>query len=45
MPATRFNGLPVGDGQVGAVTKQILAAWSEMVGLDIAGQAQQQVSS
>lgn len=45
MPATRFNGLPVGDGQVGTVTKQILAAWSEMVGLDIAGQAQQQVSS
>jgi len=45
MPATRFNGLPVGDGQVGAVTKQILAAWSDMVGLDIAGQAQQQVSS
>ena len=45
MPATRFNGLPVGDGQVGAVTKQILAAWSGMVGLDIAGQAQQQVSS
>ena len=45
MPATRFNGLPVGDGQVGTVTKKILAAWSEMVGLDIAGQAQQQVSS
>ena len=45
MPATRFNGLPVGDGQVGLVTKQILTSWSEMVGLDIAGQAQQQVSS
>ena len=45
MPATRFNGLPVGDGQVGPVTKQILATWSEMVGMDIAGQAQQQVSS
>ena len=45
MPATRFNGLPVGDGQVGSVTKQILTSWSEMVGLDIAGQAQQQVSS
>jgi branched-chain amino acid aminotransferase len=45
MPATRFNGLPVGDGQVGSVTRQILAAWSEMVGMDIAGQALQQVTS
>ena len=45
MPATRFNGLPVGDGQVGSVTKQILAAWSELVGMDIVGQAQQQVTS
>ena len=28
MPATRINGLPVGDGQVGATTKRLLAAWS-----------------
>jgi branched-chain amino acid aminotransferase len=45
MPATRFNGLPVGDGHVGSVTKQILAAWSELVGMDIVGQALQQVTS
>jgi branched-chain amino acid aminotransferase len=45
MPATRFNGLPVGDGQVGSVTKQILAAWSGLVGMDIVGQALQQVTS
>lgn len=43
MPATRFNGLPVGDGQVGPVTRRILAAWSEMVGLDIVGQARRQI--
>lgn len=43
MPATKFNGLPVGDGEVGAVTKQLLAAWSELVGMDIVLQAQQQV--
>jgi branched-chain amino acid aminotransferase len=43
MPATRFNGLPVGDGQVGTVTKQLLAAWSRLVGIDIIGQAQRQM--
>jgi hypothetical protein len=43
MPATRFNGLPVGDGQVGPVTRRILAAWSELVGLDIVGQARRQI--
>jgi branched-chain amino acid aminotransferase len=43
MPATRFNGLPVGDGQVGPVTKRLLQAWSELVGVDIVAQAQKQV--
>lgn len=38
MPATRFNGLPVGDGQVGPVTRRLLAAWSELVGVDIVQQ-------
>lgn len=38
MPATRFNGLPVGDGQVGPVTRRLLAAWSELVGVDIVAQ-------
>lgn len=42
MPATKFNGLPVGDGQVGPVTKKLLRAWSELVGVDIIAQAQQQ---
>lgn len=43
MPATRFNGLTVGDGQVGPITKRLLTAWSERVGVDIAGQAQRQI--
>ncbi|MYH61169.1 MAG: branched-chain amino acid aminotransferase [Caldilineaceae bacterium SB0675_bin_29] len=40
MPATKFNGLPVGDGTVGPVARQLLQAWSDLVGLDIIGQAQ-----
>ena len=44
MPATRFNGLPVGDGTVGTVTKQLLSAWSEMVGVDIVAQALKQLN-
>ena len=43
MPATKFNGLPIGDGRVGPVTKQLLAAWSELVGVDIIAQAQRQI--
>ncbi len=45
MPATRFNGVAVGDGKVGPVTKRLLSAWSDLVGLDIAGQAQKQLTS
>ncbi|MFN8489039.1 MAG: aminotransferase class IV [Caldilineaceae bacterium] len=44
MPATRFNGLPVGDGQVGPITKRLLQAWSESVGVDIVAQAQGQLN-
>ena len=40
MPATKFNGLPVGDGEVGSVSKKLLQAWSDLVGLDIVAQAQ-----
>lgn len=43
MPATRFNGLAVGDGMVGPITRRLLAAWSELVGIDIAGQARMQL--
>ncbi len=40
MPATKFNGLPVGDGAVGPVSKRLLQAWSDLVGLDIVAQGQ-----
>ena len=40
MPATKFNGLPVGDGAVGPVTMRLLQAWSDLVSLDIVAQGQ-----
>ena len=43
MPATKFNGLQVGDGQVGPITQRLLAAWSTRVGLDIPAQATDQL--
>lgn len=45
MPATRFNGLPVADGQVGPIARRLLAAWGERVGVDIVAQAQRQLGS
>jgi len=43
MPATRFNGLPVGDGKVGPLTQRLLAAWSDLVGVDIVAQGLRQL--
>jgi branched-chain amino acid aminotransferase len=43
MPATKFNGLPVGDGTVGPVTKRLLQGWSDLAGLDIVQQALDQL--
>lgn len=43
MPATKFNGVPVGDGKVGPITKKLLQAWSELVGVDIVKQALDQL--
>jgi branched-chain amino acid aminotransferase len=40
LPVTRFNGRAIGGGQPGAVFRALLAAWSEMVGVDIAAQAE-----
>ncbi|NBW97226.1 MAG: hypothetical protein EBR28_10975 [Planctomycetia bacterium] len=40
LPATRLDGRPVGSGSPGPVLRRMLAAWSERVGIDIAGQAQ-----
>jgi len=39
LPATRFDGRPVGTGVPGPVYRRLLAAWSADVGLDIAVQA------
>ena len=39
VPITRFDFHPVGDGAPGPIYRRILSAWSEEVGLDIAGQA------
>ena len=41
VPITRFDFRPVGDGKPGPVYKQLLDAWSEEVGVDIAGQARE----
>jgi branched-subunit amino acid aminotransferase/4-amino-4-deoxychorismate lyase len=40
VPVTRFNGQPVSDGKPGPVFQRILDAWSRLVGLDIAAQAE-----
>ena len=37
MPATRINGVAIGDGKPGPMVGRLLTAWSEAVGLDIAG--------
>ena len=39
MPATKFNGLPVGDGEVGPISKQLLAGWTALTGVDVVQQA------
>ena len=43
MPATKFNGLPVGSGEVGELTRALLDAWSDQVGMDIVKQARDQM--
>lgn len=35
----------VGDGRVSKVTRRLLAAWSDLVGMDIAGQALRQLAA
>ncbi len=39
LSVTRFDGRPIGDGRPGGVFHRLLAAWSELVGLDISAQA------
>jgi len=45
LPVTKVDKRQVGDGKVGPVTKQLLAAWSEMVGVDIVDQAERFVKT
>ncbi|HUQ68925.1 MAG TPA: aminotransferase class IV [Planctomycetaceae bacterium] len=40
LPVTRFEGRPVGNGQPGPLYRELLAAWSDAVGVDIRGQMQ-----
>jgi branched-chain amino acid aminotransferase len=40
LPVTRFEHKPIGDGQVGQITKKILETWSAEVGVDIVQQAE-----
>ncbi len=44
MPATRFNGLPVGDGTVGPITRRLLDGWRQLTGVDVVAQALGQLS-
>lgn len=39
LPVTRLNGRPIANGAPGRVFRRLLAAWSELVGIDIAAQA------
>lgn len=35
MPVTKINGVAIGDGKPGPVWRRLLAAWSELAGVDI----------
>ena len=41
LPVTQVDRRPIGDGKPGPVVQQLLAAWSEAVGVDIVDQALQ----
>ena len=40
LPATRINGVAIGDGVPGPISRRLLGAWSELVGVDIVTQAE-----
>jgi branched-chain amino acid aminotransferase len=40
LPVTRVDKRQINDGKPGPITRQLLAEWSEMVGVNIVGQAQ-----
>ena len=45
MPMTQVDRRPIGDGKPGPMSQRLLAAWSEAVGVDVVGQAQQYMSA
>ncbi len=38
LPIVSLNGLPIGDGTVGPMTRRLMAAWTERVGMDFVAQ-------
>ena len=42
LPVVRCDDQPIGRGAPGEVYRQVLATWSELVGVDVAGQARSQ---
>ena len=38
LPAVKLNGLKIGDGKIGKLTKKLLKEWSNLVGVDIVKQ-------
>ena len=44
LPVIQVDGQPVADGKPGPVFRRLLSRWSELVGIDIAGQASQLAS-
>jgi hypothetical protein len=40
LPSTRLNGQPISSGQPGEIFHRLLAAWSKIVDVDIAHQAE-----
>jgi branched-chain amino acid aminotransferase len=45
LPATRFNGRAIGNGRPGKAFTELMAAWSEMVGLDVIAQAEREAAN
>ncbi len=40
LPVTRFDGQPIGTGKPGEMFRNLIAAWSDLVGVDIVAQAE-----
>jgi branched-chain amino acid aminotransferase len=41
LPIVSLNGLPLGQGTVGPLTRRLMAAWAELVGMDFVAQGLQ----